>query len=146
MAVTRSGGTKFFFDPHTATVPCFLPFQQPPGAFGPRVVFPHERVIAPVPDKAEGLNEPFIKETYLHADRILTDAKDVTAIGYSFNPNDVSSYGPLLCRLHGKIVKLVAPDADALALRLRESHSEIDWRSLPYKFQDWVRAGFPDRA
>ncbi len=145
MAVTRSGGTKFLFDPHTATVPCFFPFQQPPGAFGPRVVFPHERVIAPVPDKAEGLKEPFIRKTYDRAQSILTYAEEVTAIGYSFNPNDASSYGPLLCRLHGKIVRLVAPDSDALARRLGSCHPEITWISLPYKFQDWVKAGFPER-
>lgn len=135
---------KFYFDPHTAAMPCFLPFQEPFVAHGPRVVFPHERVIAPVPDKAEGLKEPFIIKTYARAQSILTDAEEVTAIGYSFNPNDASSYGPLLCWLHGKIVRLVAPDSDALARRLGSCHPEITWISLPYKFQDWVKAGFPE--
>src|SRR5262249_42002292 len=55
-----------------------------------------ERVIAPVPDKSEGLKEAFIRESYANAVRLICKAGSLTVIGYSFNPYDRVSYAPLL--------------------------------------------------
>lgn len=143
MSLQRSSGARYLFDPNTATNPCFFPYLQPAESYGPDIQFPQDRVIVPVPDKAEGLNKPFIRETYARAEAIMANAEDVTAIGYSFNRNDASSYTPLLRRLRGKTVRLVAPDACELTRGLGKIYPEINWRSLPYRFETWAKAGFP---
>ena len=51
-----------------------------------------ERVIAPVPDKSEGLKEPFIRQSYASPIELIRQIGTVTAIGYSFNQNDHASY------------------------------------------------------
>lgn len=120
---------------------CFLPFEGVPPGMGYQL--PPERVIAPTPDKAEGLKGEFIKAVYNRAIAALTEADQVIAIGYSFNPHDHSSYAKLLHAVRGKEVLLVGPDARELAQRLHAEHSDIAWHAEPRSFRDWVNSDYP---
>ncbi len=84
---------QYGFDPDSLAF-CFPPCQRAMSNTG-RVSI-DERVIAPIPDKAEALKQPFIKETYDRATRLVRESGMLIAIGYSFNDHDYSSYSPIL--------------------------------------------------
>jgi hypothetical protein len=69
----------------------FLPYQREPGADDAR-----DRIIAPVPDKTQGLRQTFISATYAKAEALIRESEMVVAIGYSFNQHDRASYHGLL--------------------------------------------------
>jgi hypothetical protein len=125
----------FIFDPESLGG-CFIPFQGPPPEHTFR--YPSERVIAPVPDKAEGLQGEFIKQVSTRAVEILRSTRTIVSIGYSFNPYDQASYEPLLQAARGAQVVLVVPEARDLAARLTREHPEIEWSAVPLTFRDWV--------
>jgi thiamine pyrophosphate-dependent acetolactate synthase large subunit-like protein len=77
-----------------------------------------DRIIAPVPDKSQGLKEAAF--TYTKADALVRDSDIVVVIGYSFNPHDRASYQPLLQALSaspGRRLLVVSPDAGSIAKR-----------------------------
>jgi hypothetical protein len=129
----------FLFDPDLIT-DCFFPFVRHPTT-GFRFIW--ERVIAPIPDKAEGLNDVFIQHVYNQAIRILADAEVVLVIGYSFNLYDRDSYHRLLEATRALRIVLVVPEADILQARLRNEYPNINWYSVPLTFKEWVRRGYP---
>lgn len=134
------GEPKFRFDPDKLGK-CFYPFER----ILPSVpyIFPPDRVIAPTPQKAEGLKDVFIKEMYKRAAEFLSTACQIIVIGYSFNQNDRASYAPLLAAVASKPVLLIAPDADFLIERLLHDHRNISWEAQNMSFKEWVKSGYP---
>lgn len=130
----------FLFDPD-AIGHCFSPFERIP----PGVTYTHvsDRVIAPVPNKAEGLNGVFIKAVYDQATRFLSAAGQIISIGYSFNRHDMLSYRQLLSAASKKDVLLVAPEAKTLITRLSNEYHDIRWAAQNMSFKEWVNNGHP---
>lgn len=133
----------FFFDPDK-TGPLFLPFERPkPGTC---YSYPHERILAPVPNKitrrSTGLTHPFIHQTHERAAEILEAASVVVVIGYSFNPTDLDSYRDLLRRMSGRTTILVLPEAVRLVERLANEYPEIQWLPVASTFATWVENGY----
>jgi thiamine pyrophosphate-dependent acetolactate synthase large subunit-like protein len=89
-----------------------------------------DRVIAPIPNKAQALKEePFIHQTYIKAEALIRDADTVVAIGYSFNRHDNASYERLLGALGqspGRKMLVVSPDSGAIVKAIHPAHSNID--------------------
>jgi len=128
----------FVFDPDALA---FVPFEGVPAGHGYKHI--PDRVIAPVPDKAEGLKSKFIKAVYSQAKAMVTRATQIVVIGYSFNPHDHTSYAPLLAAATGRRVFLVTPEAHCLLERLAEDYPRIHWEGASLSFRDWVRNGYP---
>ncbi len=131
---------KFLFDPYTLGE-CFFPFER----IIPDITYTHviDRVIAPIPNKAEGLKGEFIKAIYDKAVEFLINANQIVVIGYSFNPYDCDSYTRLLVAMADKPVLLVAPDASPLIERLAHEYSNIRWAAQSMSFKEWVNNGYP---
>jgi len=130
----------FKFDPSSISAN-FPPYQREPGTDDAR-----DRVIAPVPDKSQGLSEAFIRATYAKAEGLLQESEIAVAIGYSFNQHDHSSYQPLLCALrrsHGRRMLVVAPDADSITTALRPSVPGLAIEPVMATFRQWVNQSFP---
>jgi hypothetical protein len=102
-----------------------------------------ERIIAPVPDKAEGLKDEFVKAVYETAETLIAQADRIAVIGYSFNPHDHASYNRLVRVAKGRSVLVVAPDADDSIDRLRSKYPEIRWVGQSLTFKNWVGRGYP---
>jgi len=131
---------EFVFDPD-AIGNLFFPFERIP----PGVTYTHfwDRVISPVPNKAEGLNGEFIKAVYDRAIRILSETDQIISIGYSFNKYDIASYRPLLTSFSNKNVLIIAPDAESSITRLSEEYLNIEWSAKNMTFKEWVNNGYP---
>ncbi|MEW6067847.1 MAG: hypothetical protein AB1610_06120 [Nitrospirota bacterium] len=138
--IEMRGKPIFIFDPDSIT-DCFFSFGRIPPTTGFRFI--RERVIAPIPDKAEGLNDVFIRHAYSQALRILADAEMVVVIGYSFNLHDRDSYHRLLDATKASRIVLVIPEADILQARFRNEYPSINWCSIPLTFREWVKKGYP---
>jgi hypothetical protein len=75
-----------------------------------------ERIIAPVPDKAEGLKRAFVMQMRKLAENKIREADDVIVIGYRFNPVDEESFAPLLAAVAERknpVLTVVSPSADS---------------------------------
>lgn len=105
--------------------------------------YKEQRVIAPVPNKAEELKSPFIKEVYRQAISLVRGCRTMVVIGYSFNPNDSASYWPLLKGAASKRLLVVSPDARSLVLRLKDEFPDIDWSWKAMLFKEWVLSKYP---
>lgn len=140
--LVRRERPQYGFDPDSLTF-CFPPYQRAMSNTG-RVPI-EERVIAPVPDKAAALNQPFIKETYERAARLVRESGLLIAIGYSFNDHDYASYLPILRALadsHDKRLIVVAPEADRLAIKLRQRFSHLKITPIERTFHGWATESF----
>lgn len=131
---------RFLFDPD-ALGHCFTPFERVLPAETYTYVL--DRVIAPVPNKADGLKGEFIATVYRQAVDFIRTANQIVTIGYSFNPNDCTSYTPLLAAAVDKRILLVALDAVSLAERLSHEHPGIQWEAQNFSFKEWERNGYP---
>ena len=100
-------------------------------------------MIAPVPDKAKGLDSNFIKAVYGQAIDLIHNASGIIVIGYSFNTNDRASYFPVLKAAEKKRILIVSPDAKSLVQRLKDLFPRIDWRWEAMSFKEWVINGYP---
>ena len=104
-----------------------------------------ERVIAPVPDKSEGLKQAFIRQGYASAARLIEQDGSVIAIGYSFNPFDRGSYAGLLDALkqttNRKLV-IVSPQASEVAKRLSTEYPDLRVHPVEKTFGQWVAGSF----
>jgi hypothetical protein len=115
----------------------------------PDFKMPQYRVIAPVPNKATGLKQHFIKNVYKKSEELLKHSTGLVAIGYSFNSNDRSSYDPILSYFYkndSPRLLVVTPDAMEICNRLKSEYPKIQWDSAPFTFKDWVKRGFPGIA
>lgn len=135
---------KFMFDPHRLSK-LFYPYIRAEGGLGynPDVT---ERVIAPVPEKAEGLREEFLTGVRSKALKLLRSHPTVVSIGYSFSPSDGGSYKDLLEELsvHERPrVVLVVPEAAELACRLEKEFPRIVWDPQGLTFAKWTERGYP---
>jgi hypothetical protein len=101
------------------------------------------RVIAPIPDKAEGLKAAFVQKVYEKAVDLLQRSKRVAALGYRFNERDAESYRPLLEAIAGGSILVVSPDADESVRRLILEYPNIAWTPLARRFAEWAALGFP---
>ncbi len=107
-----------------------------------------DRVIAPIPNKAEELTRPFVEESYERARALVSAAENLVVIGYSFNQYDEASYEPILKALtetQGKLV-LVSPEAPRLKARLGREHPSLEIEPIEKSFAGWVAASFPGVA
>ncbi len=104
-----------------------------------------ERVIAPVPNKAAGLKNDFVRGVYDQALRLLSDARRLISIGYRFNPHDRESFHPLvkaLAAIPGSSLVLVSPDAAETRSRL-SGDPRLQIEAVPLPFRAWVSNDFP---
>lgn len=104
-----------------------------------------ERVIAPVPDKSEGLKEAFIRQSYAKALPLVREAGTLIALGYSFNPHDRVSYSPVLEALaqsHERILILVSPQASELARKISTDYPELRVRPVEKTVSVWAADSF----
>jgi hypothetical protein len=141
--LARKGRPDYIFDPDAITC-LFSPYRRTLPVLGYEL--PEHRVIAPVPDKAEGLQGEFVSEVHLRAAEILASARQVIAIGYRFNALDRNSYDQLLTALSrapSPEAVLVSPDAESLKDRLSRDYPKIGWKPQARTFESWVEAGFP---
>ncbi len=133
---------KFLFDPDSIGLP-FTPFARSPLVLGyPR---PERRVVAPVPDKTEGLTKEFIASVYQRAAEVLRSSLALVVVGYSFNPHDASSYAPILAAAasRGLPVVVVSPDAREVEARVAPDYPGSSFEPVPRTFVAWAEAGFP---
>jgi hypothetical protein len=134
----------FAFDASSIGASNFSPYQRDPGPDDAR-----DRVIAPVPDKSQGLSASFIRATYARAEAVLQQSEIAVAIGYSFNQHDTASYQPLLGALRrspGRTLLVIAPDTAAIAATLRSSSPGLNIESVKASFKQWVDQSFPGLA
>lgn len=113
---------KYSFDPDSITN-CFRNYRRVMSATGHVRI--EERVIAPIPDKAEALNQPFIQKTYDNAVALVRRSGRVVAVGYSFNAHDRPSYDPVLKALldsDEKKLIVVSPSAVDVAAQLQNEY------------------------
>jgi hypothetical protein len=103
-----------------------------------------ERVIAPIPNKARGLNGAFVRTVYDQAQTALVTCDTVIAIGYSFNQHDRASYAPILHTLEtsAKRLMIVAPDAMSITRRLRIEFPGLQIEPISLTFKEWAAATF----
>ena len=138
---------KFMFDPDSLGT-LFSPYKRVEGRWGynPDLT---ERVIAPVPEKAEGLRAEFVIGVRSRALELLRSHPIVVSIGYSFSTSDGSSYRKLLETLsvhESPRVVLVVPEAAELARRLAEEFPRIVWDPQGMTFAEWTERGYPGVA
>jgi hypothetical protein len=130
---------EYYFDPDVVTMH-FYPY----GRVRPNEGYelPEKRVIAPIPDKAAKLNQPFITEMYKKAKQLIAD--NIIAIGYDFNKNDEGSYKPLLERLtqNNGYLYIICPNANKVAKRLQQQFSKITICAINSTFSEWGYNGF----
>lgn len=134
---------KFIFDPGR-NAGLFKPFERKTPTTG--YTESANRVVAPIPDKTEGLNQEFISAVYDRAAKELsTSQKPLVSIGYSFNPYDKVSYHSLLTALESgsATVLVVSPEATAIQKRLSADFPKLTFKPVSHKLKSWVEAGFP---
>lgn len=135
---------NYVFDPHSIAH-LFSPYERVPPQ--PENYEPIEtRVIAPVPEKAEGLQRKFMQTVHLRSEELLESCPQLVVIGYRFNPLDRMSYDGLLrprSRSAQARALLISPDADLLKQRLDVDYPKIHWAAKSATFAEWAYANFP---
>lgn len=109
---------------------------------------PDERVIAPLPDKSEGLKQAFIQKSYSMALPLVRQEGVLVAVGYSFNPYDRASYHRILRELEQSTERtlfLVSPQAGDLAKRIANEYPTLKVRSVAKTFGQWGADSFSVR-
>lgn len=130
----------FLFDPDVLSGG-FFPFERIPP--GPSYQGTAERVIAPVPNKAEGLKGEFIVRVHNRALAVLGSADVVAWIGFSFNEHDARSFDHLLRAAEHVPQLIVDPDAEEIVSRLQGTYSTLTLRPVEMGFHAWVNGGYP---
>jgi hypothetical protein len=132
----------YIFDPDSIST-IFAPYRRVLPRLGYQPV--ERRVIAPVPEKAEGLKQPFVRETYAKALGLVRESAALVAIGYSFNSYDRASYHPVLqalCESPDRTLFLVSPHAGKLAEKLRGEYAHLRVEPIEETFKGWAGASF----
>ncbi len=100
------------------------------------------RIIAPVPNKAEGLKGEYIKSMYSKANELLSKTNLLIIIGYNFNKGDESSFEVLLRKFSTQTnpkILLISPDYQNIKNRLNRDYPSIEWINIsPMTFKEWV--------
>ena len=138
--LTMRQAPQYSFDP-SSIAQNFPPFISTPGEDDLE-----RQIIAPIPDKSQGLEAAFISSTYARAEILLRHSKTLIAIGYSFNPHDRASYQGLL-RVFGqsgnKRLLIISPDARAITERLIPHWPDLLIQPLPATLKQWASMSFP---
>jgi len=133
---------RYAFDPNSITS-MFPPYRRAMSNTGYIPV--KERVIAPIPDKAEQLHLPFIMGSYSKACSLVRESGSLIAIGYSFNRRDSASYGRVLQSLEGSAERrltLISPTAGELALRIRHEYPNLRITPIEKTLRRWATDSF----
>lgn len=103
-----------------------------------------ERVIAPVPDKAQQLLEPFVRSTYGKACSLIRESGSLVAVGYSFNRHDGASYGRILQALSdsSKELVIVSPQATIAAQAIALEYPPLRVTPIDKTFKEWCQDSF----
>jgi hypothetical protein len=136
----------YFFDPESISL-LFPEYRTPFTMTGYEPI--ELRVIAPIPNKVEGLKQKFIADVYSRALQLISETDKLIAIGYDFSPLDKVSYDRLLVKFSNQDrpqVLLVGPNASRIEKRLRNDYPRINWLSVSKNFKSWVEDGFPMAA
>lgn len=138
---------RFAFDPYSLG-DGFYPFQRFMAglAYKPNV---HDRIVAPIPNKATGLKAAFIREVTQRANAIIAKQGSLVAIGYAFAAHDSASHSELLNTLNAASkprAVVVSPEARAVVARLRPQYSRVEWIAVDLGFAAWVSASYPGLA
>jgi hypothetical protein len=140
--LVRRPKTLYSFDPESIGH-CFPLYHRAMSRTG--LVSVEERVIAPVPDKSEGLKANFVRESYAKAIPLVRQAGTLIAVGYSFNPYDRSSYGRVLDSLAqsaDKTLVVISPQAGEVAKRLSVEYPMLKLRPVENTFGAWAKQSF----
>jgi hypothetical protein len=135
-------GARFFFDPLSISQ-CFPHYRRASSNTGHVRI--EDRVIAPVPNKAQGLKETFISESYGRALPLVRNSGTVVAVGYSFNRHDSASYDPILQTLsetNTRRLVIVSPDANRLAVRIGAEYRRIRVEPIEKTLKSWAMNSF----
>jgi hypothetical protein len=136
----------YFFDPESISL-LFPKYRTPFTMTGYEPI--ELRVIAPIPNKAEGLKQKFIAAIYSRALQLISETDKLIAIGYDFSPFDKLSYDRLLVKFSDQDkpqILLVGPKASLIEKRLRNDYPRINWFSISKNFKSWVEDNFPMAA
>ncbi len=131
----------FHFDPERLGK-CFPRYERK--LHGTEYQYPEDRIIPPIPDKREALQEKDVRLLFNRACKLLEQATQVYSIGYRFAECDSCSFDPLLKTIVTRNTQLwiVAPDAEDIAVRLRIRYPRLRVKEVSLKFEDWVKKGF----
>ena len=129
----------FKFDPYSIAT-LFFPYEQAQLdlSYSPNI---RERIIAPIPDKSEGLKSEFIKKIYSKARNYIKNTNQIIAIGYKFSEHDKSSYDSLI-RDYKKEILVISPDAEKIKNRLKSEYTKIQWSAETTTLKSWVTDDF----
>ncbi len=130
----------FAFDPDAITL-AFSPFDRVLPDIG--YVYPDQRIIAPILNKAKELNLAFVDKVYARAGAIVREATQIVAIGYRFGIYDRPSYEPIIRAATVQQISVISPESGDICSRLRSEYPKIAWVPVSSTFADWVRAGYP---
>jgi hypothetical protein len=134
--------TLYAFDAD-ALSPCFPRYRRMMSRTGHVRV--EERVLAPIPDKSKGLDEPFIRQSYATALPLVRQLGTLAAVGYSFNHYDRLSYHRILEALgqsKERTLFIVSPQARELAKRISQEYSDLCVRPVERTFKGWAADSF----
>jgi hypothetical protein len=140
--LVRRAAPRFAFDPDSISH-CFPGYHRVMSPTG-RIPI-EERVLAPIPDKSEGLIEAFIRQSYASALPLVRQVGSIIVIGYSFNPYDRVSYAPLLEALTqaaDRSLVLVSPQARVLVKRISMEYPELRISPVEKTFSGWAADHF----
>jgi len=133
---------RYLFDPDSISL-CFPSYRRAMSSTG-RVPI-DQRVIAPIPEKTQDLNRPFIGETYAKACSLVRVSGTLVAVGYSFNRHDSASYGRILealCESRDRMLFVVSPQARDLAKRIAAEYSPLQVKPIEKTFKGWAADSF----
>lgn len=131
------GTPRYYFDPYSISH-CFPSYARARSSTGHIPI--EERIIAPIPDKAQQLTQPFIRKTYAKACSLVRESGTLIAVGYSFNGHDKASYSPILEALsqsHDRRLVVVSPNATKLADMIRGAHPSLKVQPIDRGFRAW---------
>jgi hypothetical protein len=104
-----------------------------------------ERVIAPIPDKSEGLQDAFIRESYARALALVRQDGSLIAIGYSLNRYDRVSYKPILevlAQSDARNLIIVSPQAGELGRKVSLEYPGLKVQPVEKTFSGWATDHF----
>ena len=130
------------FDPDCLS-PLFSPYRRvlPDASYK----MTYDRVIAPVPNKATELEQPFVREVYEVAHSMVSARGELIAVGYSFNRHDSSSYSTILRALaasHDRRLVLVSPQAGAIKAQISAEFPNLRIEPIAKTFKGWAADSF----
>jgi hypothetical protein len=133
---------RYYFDPDSIS-DCFRFYARARSSTGHVPI--EERIIAPIPDKARHLTQPFIRKTYAKACSLVRESGTLIAVGYSFNGHDKASYSPILEALsqsRDRRLVVVSPNATKLAGMIRAANPSLQIEPIDRGFRAWEQDSF----